>query len=99
MTDHQGSVESTVEKQVSWITFAHPQHNSMPGRQLSLLADRILFEGQNPESKIIVLQSAGDRTFCAGANFGELVDIRSIEEGTQFFEGFAKANLSNARLW
>lgn len=94
MTGHQGSVESTIKNQVSWITFAHPQHNSMPGYQLDLLTARILFEGQNPESKIIVLQSAGDRTFCAGANFGELMNIRNLEEGKHFFSGFAKVILA-----
>lgn len=94
MTNHTGSVESIVQNQVSWITFAHPQHNSMPGGQLEKLTDHILSEGQNPESKIIVLQSKGDRTFCAGANFAELIGIRDIAEGKQFFSGFARVILA-----
>ena len=43
---------------------------------------------------MIVLQSGGDRTFCAGASFEELIAISNPEQGTAFFEGFA--NVINA---
>jgi methylglutaconyl-CoA hydratase len=42
----------------------------------------------------MVLQSGGDRTFCAGASFEELVDIENEESGKEFFSGFA--NVINA---
>ena len=39
---------------------------------------------------MILLKSAGDRAFCAGASFDELVAIKDLEEGRIFFSGFAK---------
>jgi methylglutaconyl-CoA hydratase len=43
---------------------------------------------------VIVLQSEGDKAFCAGASLDELLAISNIKEGKQFFAGFA--NLLNA---
>ena len=39
--------------------------------------------------KVIVLKSGGDRTFCAGASFKELININDAEAGRIFFSGFA----------
>ena len=44
--------------------------------------------------KVIILRSGGDRTFCAGASFRELVSIDDAETGKTFFSGFA--NVINA---
>jgi methylglutaconyl-CoA hydratase len=90
----EGTVDTLVRDQVSWITFSHPQHNSLPANQLERLTKSILHEGSNPASQVIVLQSAGERTFCAGANFQELASVRTLEEGTEFFMGFARLILS-----
>jgi methylglutaconyl-CoA hydratase len=38
---------------------------------------------------VIVLRSAGEKTFCAGASFDELAAIKNEEEGLKFFSGFA----------
>ena len=34
---------------------------------------------------VILLKSAGDRTFCAGASFDELMSIKDEKEGLLFF--------------
>ena len=39
---------------------------------------------------MIVLRSAGEKTFCAGASFDELIAIDNIEKGKKFFSGFAQ---------
>jgi methylglutaconyl-CoA hydratase len=39
---------------------------------------------------VIILKSAGDRTFCAGASFDELMAVQNEEQGLTFFSGFAK---------
>jgi methylglutaconyl-CoA hydratase len=44
--------------------------------------------------KVIVLKSEGDKAFCAGASFDELIAIKDLETGTKFFSGFA--NVINA---
>ena len=38
---------------------------------------------------MIVLQSAGERAFCAGASFDELLAVSNAEQGFLFFSGFA----------
>ena len=44
--------------------------------------------------KVIVLKSGGERTFCAGASFKELININDAATGKVFFSGFA--NVINA---
>lgn len=85
----QGTVTTSVQHHIATITFTHPAHNSMPGHQLAELTRHIHQAGESPEINVVVLKSGGDRTFCAGANFDELMAIRTADEGKQFFLGFA----------
>ena len=77
------------DRGVGTITFAHPASNSLPGHLLRKLAESISAAGTSDEIKVIVLRSAGDRAFCAGASFDELVAIQNEQEGLDFFSGFA----------
>ncbi len=74
---------------VGTITFAHPASNSLPGHLLRELAESITSAGKSEDIKVVVLRSAGDRAFCAGASFDELVAIQNEQEGLNFFSGFA----------
>ncbi|MES2514351.1 MAG: enoyl-CoA hydratase/isomerase family protein [Bacteroidota bacterium] len=85
----EGTIKSTVENGIGTITFFHPQSNSMPGVQLRNLAAEIEKLGKDDSAKVIVLQSEGDKTFCAGASFDELISIKDIDTGLKFFSGFA----------
>jgi len=75
---------------IARIEFFHPQSNSMPAALLAQLAEALRQEGTHADSRVIVLQSAGDRAFCAGASFDELSSIRTEEQGRTFFNGFAQ---------
>ena len=86
-------VKLHIENQVGYIEFFHPSHNSLPSDVLEKLIDTITEAGSNDAIKVIVLKSGGDRTFCAGASFQELINIDSEENGKAFFSGFA--NLIN----
>lgn len=90
----QGYVKSYRSEGISTIEFFHPAHNSLPSNLLSQLATTISSEGASDEVILIVLRSAGDRTFCAGASFDELVAIEDEQRGLDFFMGFA--NVINA---
>ena len=79
---------------VATIEFFTPQHNSLPASILAQLATTITQAGNDENCKVIILKSAGEKTFCAGASFDELVAIETIEHGLQFFSGFA--NVINA---
>lgn len=90
----QGWVKTAIEAGVAEITFFHPAHNSLPAKVLRELTEAIRTAGENEEVQVIVLKSGGNRTFCAGASFDELISIRDLETGKQFFMGFA--NVINA---
>lgn len=83
-------VKTTQENKTAYIEFFHPQSNSLPGKILNELAQAITAAGQNDDVRCIVLRSGGDRAFCAGASFDELVAIDNEAEGLEFFSGFAK---------
>jgi methylglutaconyl-CoA hydratase len=87
-------VKEHTEKGISTIEFFHPAHNSLPGDILAKLANTITKAGDNDAVKVIILKSGGDRTFCAGASFKELININDAETGRVFFSGFA--NVINA---
>lgn len=90
----QGSVKSILENGITTITFFHPSHNSLPGNLLGQLTSAIDDAGNDENTILVVLQSEGDRTFCAGASFDELVAIENEKQGKVFFSGFA--NVINA---
>lgn len=82
-------VRTETHNGISSIEFYHSQSNSLPGKILEQLAYEIHFAGTHSESKVIILKSAGDKSFCAGASFDELVQIKTEAEGLKFFSGFA----------
>jgi methylglutaconyl-CoA hydratase len=84
-----GYVKSEVNGGIATVTFHHPKSNSLPGHVLGSMAQAIAEAGRNPEVRVIVLRSEGDKAFCAGASFDELLAIDSNERGLEFFSGFA----------
>jgi len=90
MNETEGYVKTFVHQQVGSIEFYHPQSNSLPGLLLEELSKAINRAAHNPEISVIVLRSAGEKTFCAGASFDELMILDNIENGKKFFTGFAQ---------
>ncbi|WP_417427868.1 enoyl-CoA hydratase/isomerase family protein [Halpernia sp.] len=88
MTDE--FVTSEIKNQISIITFETPKSNALPGKILEKLAQTILDEGSKKEVKAILLKSAGEKSFCGGASFDELLEIEELETSKKFFGGFAK---------
>lgn len=82
-------VKAETHQSITTIEFFHPQSNSLPAKILNDLAHEIHRAGTIFETKVIVLKSAGDRAFCAGASFEELSAISDRDQGTKFFSGFA----------
>lgn len=87
-------VKQETQNNIATIEFFHPEHNSLPSDILAKLANTITEVGNNNEVKVIILKSGGDRTFCAGASFQELISINDAATGKVFFSGFA--NVINA---
>lgn len=86
----QAYVSSEIKKNIAEITFGTPKSNSLPSEILEKLAQIILAEAAKEEVKIILLKSYGDKAFCAGASFDELLKINDLKTSRNFFGGFAK---------
>jgi methylglutaconyl-CoA hydratase len=87
-------VKSELHKGIASVEFFHPQSNSLPAKILQELAAAIKHAGEDPDAAVIILRSAGEKAFCAGASFDELAAITNEKEGLAFFSGFA--NVINA---
>lgn len=91
----QGHVNYSVSTTgIATIEFGHPMSNSLPGKILQKLADTITLAGKSDAVKVIIIRSSGNKAFCAGASFDELISINDLETGKKFFSGFA--NVINA---
>src|SRR6187455_531839 len=84
-----GYVKTETHKGITSIEFFHPQSNSLPAKILHDLSVAIQHAGHDPATLVIILRSAGEKAFCAGASFDELVEIKNEKEGLAFFSGFA----------
>jgi methylglutaconyl-CoA hydratase len=84
-----GYVRTEVEQGIGTIEFFHPASNSLPSAILGDLAKTINNVGLDERVKVIILKSAGEKAFCAGASFDELIAISNEAQGKSFFSGFA----------
>ena len=74
---------------IGTIEFHHPKSNSLPRSILKKLAKTISLASNNKNIKIIILKSNGNKAFCAGASFNELISIKNQKDSLNFFSGFA----------
>lgn len=94
MSSIDGSLYTQISNGVATVEFGHPASNSFPSELLDRLTNELCTLSGNKDVSVIVLKSEGNRAFCAGASFDELVSISNLEEGKAFFSGFA--NVINA---
>ena len=93
-TNNTGTIDLQIENAVATITFYHPASNSFPSSLLEKLRQTFDKVSELDNVSVIILQSEGEKTFCAGASFEELLKIDNLKDGTRFFGGFA--NVINA---
>jgi methylglutaconyl-CoA hydratase len=89
-----GSLYTNIQNKIATVEFYHPASNSLPTELLGRLANAFNELSKNNDVQVIIFKSEKDTTFCAGASFNELMAITNLEEGKQFFLGFA--NVINA---
>lgn len=85
----EGSLYTRRSGALATVEFGHPASNSFTSELLQRLHQEIVSLGGDTEIRAILLQSEGDRAFCAGASFDELIRVDSPESATAFFSGFA----------
>lgn len=88
--DKRGIVTTSINNSIATIEFGHPQSNCLPIDLMHHLSKEIQNLSSNESVSVIVLKSSGDKVFCAGASFDELLAVSNIEEATYFFSGFAQ---------
>ncbi|WP_445012712.1 enoyl-CoA hydratase/isomerase family protein [Aquimarina penaris] len=89
-----GSLYTHIENNIATVEFGHPASNSFPSELLARLTKALDQLSVDNSVHVIILKSEGDRAFCAGASFDELVAITNLQQGKYFFSGFA--NVINA---
>jgi methylglutaconyl-CoA hydratase len=72
------------------LEFGNPAGNSLPGKLLEELHKKLHHLEEDDQVAVIVLQSMGNRAFCGGASFSEMKGLKTVEEATAFFMGFAQ---------
>lgn len=90
----QGSLYTKIDNHIATVEFGHPAGNSFPSVLLARLATELEQLSHNTDVHVIILRSEGEKAFCGGAQFTELLEVSNFEEGTRFFSGFA--NVINA---
>jgi len=93
-TRENGSLYTEIENQIATLEFGHPASNSFPSELLDRLTKEFQELSNNEAVKVIILKSEGEKAFCAGASFNELIAIDNLTDGKAFFSGFA--NVINA---
>lgn len=88
-TRENGSLYTNVVNKVATVEFGHPASNSFPSVLLQRLDKEIQKLSDDPQVNVIVLKSEGEKAFCAGASFEELIAIENMQAGKVFFSGFA----------
>lgn len=93
-TRENGSLYTNIENGIAHLEFGHPASNSFPSELLERLEKEFQKLSEDESVKVILLKSEGEKAFCAGASFDELVAIQNMQAGKIFFSGFA--NVINA---
>lgn len=93
-TRENGSLYISIENKIATIEFGHPASNSFPLELLERLQKGFQTLSKDETVNVVILKSEGEKSFCAGASFDELVAVESMQQGKMFFSGFA--NVINA---
>lgn len=83
-------VLTTTSGSIATVKFASEQANALSMDLLQRLANELDSLSTREDVKAVVLRSAGEKAFCAGAFFNELVQVDSPESGQCFFSGFTR---------
>lgn len=91
---NQGYVNLEIKNKIAILSFFHPQSNSLPSLLIKKMIEKFNHLSDDENVNVIILKSEGDKAFCAGASFDELIEIDNLEDGKKFFMNFA--NLINS---
>jgi methylglutaconyl-CoA hydratase len=85
-----GKVSISIINGVASISFSHPKSNSLPRKVVQEITEAVNKLSEDKRAYVIIIRSEGEKTFCAGASFDELLEIKDFKKGKEFFMGFAR---------
>ncbi len=88
--EKNGKVTHSISNSIATISFQHPKSNALPSRMLKEITNLINKLAEDNQARVIIIRSEGEKNFCAGASFDELLQIKDYKEGKEFFMGFAR---------
>ena len=88
------NIDVTFLDKIANITFFNPKSNSFTSKMLEELSHLLYQLSKNEAINVIVLKSYGEKAFCAGASFDELLQIKTASDAEMFFSGFANVILA-----
>lgn len=88
--DKNGKVTTNFINGVATIAFMHPKSNSLPMQLVREITEAINKFAEDKRAHVIIIRSDGEKSFCAGASFDELLKIKEFKSGKEFFMGFAR---------
>jgi methylglutaconyl-CoA hydratase len=88
--DKSGKISINVINGVASISFSHPKSNSLTTQMLKEITETLNKLAADKKANVIVLRSDGEKTFCAGASFDEMLEIKDLKTSKEFFMGFAR---------
>ncbi len=86
---NNGHIKLKTENKIATLTFYHPKSNSLPSYLLKEMTDKFNQLSSDKNVNVVILKSDGNKAFCAGASFDELIEIDNFEDGKKFFMNFA----------
>lgn len=92
--DKSGKITVSTINGVASISFSHPKSNSLTTKMCREITDILNKLAADKNAHVIVLRSEGDKTFCAGASFDEMLEIKDLKTSKEFFMGFARLILA-----
>lgn len=85
-----GKIIVNIIEGVATLSFSHPKSNSLPKKLLKEITEAIDKLSADKKARVIIIRSEGEKTFCSGASFDELISIKDFKSGKEFFMGFAR---------
>ena len=85
----KGKIAVSTYQGITTISFQHPKSNSLTSKLAKDLTDTINKYAVDQNSHVIILRSEGEKTFCAGASFEEMSELKDYKASKEFFMAFA----------
>ena len=85
----KGKIIVSTYQGIATIAFQHPKSNSLTSKLAEELTEHINKFTNVDDAHLIILRSEGEKTFCAGASFDEMIQLKEKKAAKEFFMKFA----------